>query len=527
MTQLVTSVSAVYVYPDRARITRLGTIELKTGTHKLEVSELPLRLNPDSVRAAARGTAKARLLGVQMQRAFYIDTPDEKIHQLEEQIEALKDEVRGLDAEAELITHSRNNLNNLAAQTEIYATAVASGEMNLDDQIAIFERLRTQGVDLEKQLRDVAARRRDLDKHLTRLMAELDRWRGAPRREAYTGVIEVKVDEPGDLSVDLSYVVNDAGWRPVYDVRLQEERQESRLEIGYLAQIRQHTGEQWEEVSLTLSTARPALASVLPELDPWYVRPLPPRRPVPAAEPDSAGAPASLREASFKASAPAQERPAREAETIMAEVQTSGAAVTFRIPATVTVPADGDPHSVTVTELALSPDMDYVSTPKLVEAAYRRVTVVNNSQFTLLPGMANLFVGDEFIGSARMDLVPAQGKIELYFGTDDRLKVERELKRREVDKRLIGARRRVRYGYEIMVQNLLPGEAKISLHDQIPVATHEEVKVNLESANPEVSERSELNELIWDLTLAREEELIVRFDFSVEYPRDLQIYGLP
>ena len=527
MTQLVTSVSTVYVYPDRARVTRRGTIELKSGNYKLEVSELPLKLNPDSVRAAARGRAKARLLGVQMQRAFYLDTPDEEIHQLEEQIEALRDEVRGLEAEAELITHARNNLINLAAQTEIYATAVASGEMNLDDQMAIFERLRTQGVELEKQMLDVAARRRGLEKHLSKLTAELDRWRGTPRREAYTALIEVEVDDPGDLNVEFSYVVSNAGWQPVYDVRLREEDLEPRLEIGYLAQVKQQTGELWGDVSLTLSTARPALASVLPELDPWYVRPLPPRRLVPAAESDMAGAPASLREVSLKASAPSRQQPQREAETIMAEVEASGADITYRVPATVTIPADGDPHSVTVTKLGLKPEMDYVSTPKLVEAAYRRATVANTSQFTLLPGPANLFAGDEFIGSTRMALVPPQGEIELYFGTDDRLKVERELKRREVDKRLIGARRRLRYGYGITIENLLPGEAKISLHDQIPVPTHEDVKVNLESASPEVSERSELNELIWELTLAREEELTVRFDFSIEHPRDMDVHGLP
>lgn len=527
MTNLATSVSTVFVYPDRARVTRGGTIELKSGAHALVISELPIKLNPDSVRAAARGSAKARLMGVQMQRAFYIETPDEQIHQLEEQIEALEDEVRGLEAEAELITHARNNLNNMAAQTEIYATAVAAGEMKLDDQISIFERLRTHGVELEKELLDMAARRRELEKHLSKLRSDLDRWRGTPRKEAYTAVVEVEVDEPGELSVELSYVVAHAGWQPVYDVRLQEDDQSTRLEVGYLAQVRQQTGELWEDVSLTLSTARPALASALPELDPWYVRPLPPRRPAPVDEPQSAGAPASLREVGLKASAPAREIPQRTAETAMAEVEASGAAITYRIPATVTIPADGDPHSVAVTKLELTPEMDYVSAPKLVEAAYRRATLTNSSQYTLLPGPANLFAGGEFIGSTRMELVAPQGEIELYFGTDDRLKVERELKRREVDKRLIGARRRVRYGYEITIENLLPGEVKISLHDQIPVATHEEVKVSLDAARPEVSERSELNELTWELTLAPEEEVTVRFDFSVEHPRDMDVYGLP
>ena len=78
----------------------------------------------------------------------------------------------------------------------------------------------------------------------------------------------------GELELELSYVVTGAGWQPLYDVRSSDKD----VEVTYLAQVAQNTGEDWPAVSLTLSTARPSLALVLPELDPWYLRP---RQPLP------------------------------------------------------------------------------------------------------------------------------------------------------------------------------------------------------------------------------------------------------
>jgi uncharacterized protein (TIGR02231 family) len=171
--------------------------------------------------------------------------------------------------------------------------------------------------------------------------------------------------------------------------------------------------------------------------------------------------------------------------------------------------------------------LDYVSAPRLVGAAYRRARLTNDSLYVLLPGSANLFAGDEFIGTTSLGLTAPQGEIELYLGVDDRIKVERELVRREVDKKLIGGRERLRFGYTITLENLLPVEAHLTLHDQIPVARHADVKVKLESAEPQPAEQTELNLLNWDLVLKSQEKRGVRFDFSIDYPQGMALTGLP
>lgn len=526
MEQLKTSIKAVTVYPDRARVVRQGALPLEPGLHTLVVSELPLQINADSLRAAARGTAQARLLGVQVQRSYYTETPVERVRQLEQQVEGLQDELKKLDARAELARQNRQVLDKLAGHTDMYAAALAAGEMSVEAQLAMLAGLGSRAGELDESLQALAVQRRTLERELQKLTKELEQQRSIRPRERYQANVEVEVLTPGELSVELSYVISGAHWTPFYDLRLLEGNNQPTLEMGYLAQVGQSSGENWEAVSLTLSTARPAMARTLPELEPWFISPPAPPRPKHVA----AGAP-QARMLSTRSNAVAEDAfddlQMMKAVEVSAVVDSSGSAVTYTIPALVTIPPDGSLHKVLIARFPLLPQLDFVSAPKLVPAAYRRARIQNSSPYTLLPGEANIFTGDEYIGTTTLELSAPQGAIELYLGSEDRLKVERELMRREVDKRLIGGRRHMVVGYEIKLENLLPYAVKLTLHDQFPVSRHEEIKVRLESADPKPVEVSEMNLLRWEFTLEAQEKRSVRFDFVIDSPQGMEVLGIP
>jgi uncharacterized protein (TIGR02231 family) len=399
----------------------------------------------------------------------------------------------------------------------------------VEAQLALLDGLGSRAGQLDETLQALAVERRSLEHELQKLTKELEQQRSIRPRERYQANVEVEVLQPGELSVELSYIISGAHWTPFYDLRLVEGEGQPTLELGYLAQVGQNTGESWEAVSLTLSTARPAMARTLPELDPWFIGPLPPPRPLGVAEASVVAPQARMRAVHTKnapeimAAAPQM----FQAEEVIAAVDSSGSAVTYAIPAPVTIPPDGSLHKVTVARFPLSPRLDFVSAPKLVPAAYRRARILNSSPYTLLPGEANIFVGDEYIGITPLELTAPQGEIELYLGSEDRLKVERELKRRDVDKRLIGGKRHMVVAYEIKVENLLPYAAKLTLHDQFPVSRDEEIKVRLESADPKPVEASEMNLLHWEFTLEPQEKRSVRFDFVVDSPQGMEISGIP
>jgi len=528
MTKLSTNIMAATVYPDRALVTRRGTLSVVPGKHSIEVTELPLYLNPDSIRASARGTARARLLGAQVNRTYYVDTPSEQVRQLEEEIEKHQDEMNRLDVRADLIKINRTNLDKLGAQANIFATALAAREMTVEQQLAIYEGLRQQAEKLDNETQEIHSSRRKAEQRVQKLTKELEQLRSSRPRERYTAIVEMEILESGDLTVEVSYMVSGAGWEPLYDLRLLEKDATSSLEIGYLAQVTQNTGENWDQVALTLSTARPALARILPELDPWYIRPFEPNIPMPrTALPPQAMAVAMEAPSVYPKKMGREDRLEEDVEEMTAEIDSAGTSVTYIIPGSTSVPPDGDPHKVTVARFPLTPRMDYVSAPKLAQGVYRRVKVVNASPYTLLAGDANIFITDEYVGTTLLELTPPQAEIELYLGNEDRIKVERDLKRRDIDKRFMGGKRHLGFGYEIKLENLLPVKASLTLHDQFPVPRHEEIKVKLESADPKPAEQTELNLLKWEFLLEPKEKRTVRFDFSVESPQGMDIIGLP
>jgi uncharacterized protein (TIGR02231 family) len=182
---------------------------------------------------------------------------------------------------------------------------------------------------------------------------------------------------------------------------------------------------------------------------------------------------------------------------------------------------------VTVATFGLKPDLTYVTAPKLEAVFYRRAEVKNESKYSLLPGSAQLFEGDEYLGATELEFVAPGQTFELALGADERLRVEREMTARDVDKAsILGDRRRVRYGFEIEVENLRDRPQEVLVRDHLPVARDEQIKVRLDSADPKPQEHSDLNQLEWKLTLDKGAKRTIRYEFSVEHPRQMEVVGL-
>ena len=306
-------------------------------------------------------------MGLQVQRVFYAETPAEQTRELESQLEAAQDQLLALEAQVTLVGQNRQRIEALAGHTKLFAKALGSGKMELEAQLALFEGLRKQAALLDTEHLELLAGKRTLERRIEQLKNQLDQLCSAQPRERYCALAEVEVSQAGELELELSYVVSGAGWKPLYDLRLGEEAGRPALEVGYLAQVTQQSGESWDDISLTLSTARPALASTVPELEPWYIQPV--VRPVPRAASQAAPDARGMREVAMKsAAAPAPmelgagiaEAAIYEAEDATARVVQGGAAISFGVPGKVSIPADGAPHKVVVARYSLPPMLDYV-----------------------------------------------------------------------------------------------------------------------------------------------------------------------
>lgn len=527
-----TTITNVTVYPDRARVTCRGRIEVVPGLHQLVIGELPLALETESVRAGGAGSARVRLRGVDVQRRHYAQAPAANVSALEERIEEAEDELHALTDQQAVRESSVQHLDGLRQATSEYAWGLARGRNTVEHQAGLMRFFEEEDARLRAELRALLIDQRDLNEELAKLRAELEQLRSARPRQRYEARLEIEALSAGDFEVELSYVAGRAGWRPLYDMRLLEPQASGAATVALtaLAEITQNTGQDWNGVALTVSTARPALNQRVPELKPWYVDVPPPPGPQPRPMQARAMAKGAAAESmAIHDAVPALMMSAPEtveAEVAVAEVQESGTAVSFVISGNIDIPGDGTPHKTTIARHELPPQMDFLSVPRHTDAVYRRARLTNSTGAPLLPGPVNLYVGDEYIGQNRLDYTPGGGEVELVLGVEERITVKRELVRRDVDKRLLRDVRQVAYGYEIKLENLLNAPARVTVQDQYPVSRHEQIKVRLDRVAPEPEEQSDLHILKWQLDMAPAEKKTIRYEYQVEHPRALRVVGL-
>ena len=73
----------------------------------------------------------------------------EQVREMEMQLEKLLDEMAGLDAQVELVKTNRLRINELLGHTQVFATALAAGEISVEEQQAMFSGLHKQAGELD------------------------------------------------------------------------------------------------------------------------------------------------------------------------------------------------------------------------------------------------------------------------------------------------------------------------------------------------------------------------------------------
>ncbi|HET6313836.1 MAG TPA: mucoidy inhibitor MuiA family protein [Chloroflexia bacterium] len=519
-------IAEVTVYTDRARVTRRGAVRLQAGEQRVSLDNLPAGVQDDSVRAGGRG-AGVRILGVEVIRQFVTEAPEANVAELQKELEALQDQDAALADEDAALSSQLEFLKSLRESTAAtMPRGISTGRSKLEDVQSLVDYLSREWAGTLARRREIARQRRELARQIAALVGRQAPPYNSIERKQVNVYVEAAAEVEAEIEV--TYGVSGASWQPLYDIRLVE----SKVSLGYLANVTQQTGEDWPAVQLSLSTARPAVSATIPELDPWYLDVPRPRVPLPPMAAQSRAR--AVDEASGGGATEAYAMPPSMSvamppppvEVAQATVESTGAAITFKVARPVAIPSDGSPHKTTVTSLDLDSQLDYVSVPRLAEEAYLRAKITNTSPYILLPGQAGIFHEGDFVGSTWLETVVPNQEFEAQLGVDDRIKVERELTTREISKTLIGNTRKNVFGFKITVSSFLAWPTRVTLYDQFPVSRNEQIKSKLLEVRPAPIEQSELNILKWELAVAPQQKQTILFGFEVDFPRDLAISGL-
>lgn len=533
------AVEQVTLYRGQALVSRTIPIEAARGNIELVVPDLPANVVPESL--FAEGAEGLQVRAVRYRTRAVGEAPREEVRKLDEQIEALQAAQQEIAATQQLVAQHMQYLDKLEGFVAPTATAeLTKGVLDAEQLQQLTEFTFTRRTEAMKQQLELQQRQQKLSEEmnlLQRQRAELTDGSSKTIREAVV-FIDKRVDAAA--SVTLNYLTGGCGWTPSYNFRAQAEAMVVQAE--YNAIVYQRSGEDWNNVELTLSTASPVLSAKGPGLAPFeislasavYAGPqtvpnnLPSANQAPNAQPQQQLAPGGYspgkvaeqvkdirqqREQAQQGQSTAYgskanldnawqfNRAANEYQVLeligQADVLRSlqqespasgeGPSINYQLQNRISMASRDDQQIVQITRAELEGSLYHVATPVLTTYVYREAEVVNTSDEDLLGGPINVYLDGRFVGRGEIGTVARGQTFVLGFGADPQLRARRELV--DKDETTQGGNRVLSFDYRLTIENFKQQPLAVRVTDRLPFAEREnEIKITLDTGEHKLAD---------------------------------------
>jgi uncharacterized protein (TIGR02231 family) len=522
------SIDNVTVYPDGATVTRVITMDLPQGDTTLIARDFPPGLDTASLRVEGE-TAAPVTIGAIDARSPRPERPP-TAPELEKRLQELKDQRAALDDQIGAETARKQFAERFAAETP-FGLGEKGEARPLSDWRAAFSAVADEIKSANETIRAFRLKQRDIDLEIRKAEAALQ---ANPSRK-----MEVRIDLAANAASHgtfrVSYTVRGARWAPLYDARLDSGTRERKpaLELIRRAEIVQQTGEDWQDVALTVSTVRTAKGGNGPELQPLIVRYYQPPiiQPVPRAsrmqdrigEAARGGLATAYKDEPSLAAAPAQPAPvaAQEAEST---AETGGYQAVFRVPGRVSVAASEGAKSFRISTEQIAPELLVRAVPALDETAYLEASFKHAEEAPLLPGRVSVYRDGIFVGRSAMPLTPKDETLRLGFGADEKVKVTRTVTRKiEGSAGIISSAKTDEREFKITLRSGHAQPIKAVIEDQVPTSEAADIQVEMLPVTTPPSERDLRDRrgvLAWNFEVAPGEAKEIKLGWRLRWPGD-------
>ncbi|MCB1783245.1 MAG: mucoidy inhibitor MuiA family protein [Alphaproteobacteria bacterium] len=543
-------VTAVTVFADRAALTRHAKVEVPKGAHTLTFKGLPISLLPDSLNAKGKALATVTFGAVTWKMEAHEDYVVPKEKELNATLIELQDKRRVYGVEKQALDAGRLFLANLGKTAEMRENEdIAQIDLKPEEWGAASDAIANKVADNLKSGIALDILIRGVDEDIRKTQEELSNLRTG-QKQTYTVTIPLEAAAATTLDVDLVYQVPGAGWTPVYDARL--DTKTGKMDLVQYGSVWQRTGEDWDDVALTLSTAQPSRGAGLPPLPPQWVN----LQQAYKARGQSfnnmasniAGGPAMMvaMDAAMPASAPMEadkedrlerwktlqeERALVEAGFDAAQINSEGFVGEYAIPGPAKVASDGTKSRLMIGAFDSENKMQVQIKPQLAQDAYLVVKTKLKGENPVLPGQVNLFRDGAFIGQGNIPMLRPGDEEDLAFGIDDNVRVKRNVLKDErsesglISKEASLERNLVRY-----IQNLHKDPIEIVVLETIPVSKDEKIRVELLKDKTTQGYAENVDNikglLRWTMTMKPQEKTEINLGWKVSWPKDQIINGL-
>lgn len=260
--EIKTDVNEVTVFLDGAQVVRKKAVDLTKGKTIIKFVNLSPFIDAKSVQVKAEG--ELTVLSVNHQQNF-LDKLEKsaELTDLEKQLEIIEDKIK---LENTYLSIIKEELTFLQENRDIGGKNEQVSIINLQQTSEFYSSkltsLKMKEIERNKTLKTLNEQKNNLQNQINTLTS---------KKEYPTGEILVKVDakQTNKYSLELTYLVGNAGWFPSYDIRAKNVNEP--VQLIYKANVKQDTKVDWSNVKLKFSSADPNVSGVAPELQTYFL----------------------------------------------------------------------------------------------------------------------------------------------------------------------------------------------------------------------------------------------------------------
>lgn len=531
---LETKIASATVYWGLAQVTRSGRVEVKPGMYRIICDDLPKGFTESSLQVSGLGTAKATVLGVDIiqRRGEVTETP--RFKELKAKLDLLTVQRDSLGITLASLQERKAFISNLGS----YPFRDRSEEkekldiFRVTDWKTLIDFLERERTETERTTYHINNKKQEIQKEIDWITAELNSMRSQGKWNKRVA-IDCEVASAGHLDLDLTYLVPGASWEPEYTARYLTA--DGTVELIYNAKLSHYTGEDWEDVSVVLSTAQPHVGAAPPKLIPYYItvrdeRKLDLRR---AGKAQSVVVEAELPQMAESDEARRPDAYSPPLAPIAVEDAASAGsdfATNLAIRKPVDLSSGADPRRFMILSKKLKGEFTRYTAPRMSLKVFMQGTFTNTLDVPILAGTAEVYIEtpepggkgkiSNFVGKEGIPSVIAGEEFELHLGVDQDMKIEHKRVKKERLTKQGAKTTKFRYSYLLTLESFKTDSVTVTLQDRIPVSHVKEVKVTNVDLEPKPDEEQEDGILTWKLALPPKGKQEITIEYTIEYPGD-------
>lgn len=534
-------ISKVTVYSQGAQVYRTASYAVNKGVTQVIIEGISPRIDPKSLQVKATGNS------IILDTKYNVHYPQPEVTPLtglplkiRQQITRLEDSILNINYDIQTYQDEIDVLN--ATKNILKNNGAMCGQGKVNDSIPLLktaiEYYTEKMMSLNKELQSLNRKRDRLTRERKGMNERLQDLRnyqesndldGKPKGPIHRVVITMKTDTYVKGNLKISYLVGNAGWTPIYDLR--SEISNNNVNLNYKAQVYQNTGVDWTEVPLTISTNNPYQNKTKPELHPWYVdyRAYQVRSQDNEAADTRSGQPGMYKKAEslgFTSGNTVTLNNAVNAEAAYSYqfTQTIDYVISaeFVIDLPYTIKSNNEQHMVLVKNIDIDANYRYYTVPKHDKSAYLVAELTKMDELQLVPATANIYFDGTYMGETYLDPTSMEDTMHLSLGKDPNIIVKRTLLERDTKEKVVGTKMVKTYAYSIEVKNLKSKSIELVVQDQIPVTTNTEIEITAtELSKGTLNKRTGMIE--WKVNLKPKASKDLELIYEVKYDKDKNV----